>query len=908
MDLRKSSSMSNLKTSLPAGQPPDRIKDTRRRRGQLSCAECRRLKGEAHDFCVSCDATECFLVNHVQKGVVQLFVLMARIIMLLSPFTRGTLTGTRFVLANTEEYHGKISDMSDRIRELEEALAQLHPSVSHPLLREDLLSIKVPVELSNKVDTSLQQSKSDPTSLPEPSHPPPPEPHRHDPAVPVLLNSYGTLKMGPSGGSRFFGQTAYAEHFLKVLSCTKDEQMHEEEPLNNSYALPGKLQLVAHAFPNGTQYRDSSIVQTLLDFVPPSPELDDLVDVYYTNSAWMYEPCPRELFMKSLNHVLEHIDDPLNVSLNDLALVFAVLAHGVLVDLKHKPYSPYAVSFHQLSRACLSLSPFMEEPVVSNIQTLFLLGFFWVLFNRKDAPNAGWLIQCLNAKLAQTMGLHRDCDDWGFAEESRKEARRTVFWELMTLEGWMSLGLGRPMTAHVSDIHCAMPAATARAMTAPDSRQITLSAGTPPYRDILELDRSIQANGLVPPESTPEQSPGLEMQRSLGIHAHSTALLLLHRGFFGRALEEETDPMQSKFAPSVLATYTSAWRIILALQAIHTKYPALTHRFGLFWSNTFSASIALCLLVTRATRSSYATGALEGLNIVHELFSAAAFECFPASKAFPVIVRLRDKAQAAYAPYIRGHPTAMAVRGRQHGKDEEDEELRALGGKTAIARLLVPLPSSLLKGYNSSSTERSEEDAKLTGSPMPIPLSSHLESVHPLLLQYVEQSRWVSNGYNEEPPTYANPPTTTASSSNIYATATYHTNNQGDDNNETFAPPSTQAQHQQHQEPYHHLHQATPRQNYHYNDYSMQSTSTTTDYDHAPANTNAWQRSPTYSVHPPEHSQQQNHYQDFHDTQQQQHQHYYTDPSLESYTDTAEYSSNQYAAWQSHLEQLGLPF
>jgi len=249
----------------------------------------------------------------------------------------------------------------------------------------------------------------------------------------------------------------------------------------------------------------------------------------------------------------------------------------------------------------------------------------------------------------------------------------------------------------------------------------------------------------------------------------------------------------------------------------------------------------------------------------------------------------------------------MAIRDGEHGKDDEDEdeELRALGGKTAITRLTAPLPSSLLRSYNRNSTERSEKDSHLTRSPMPIPLSSHLESVHPLLLQYVEQSRWVSNAYNEEPPTYANSPTAIASSSNIYS-ATYHTHNQRDDNNETFTPPSTQAQHQQHQEPHHHLHQAATQQNYHYNDYSMQSASTTADYGHAPANTNAWQVQPTHS---PEHSQQQNHYQDYHDTQQQQQQHYYyTDPSLESYADPAEYSSNQYAAWQSHLEQLGLPF
>lgn len=69
------------------------------------------------------------------------------------------------------------------------------------------------------------------------------------------------------------------------------------------------------------------------------------------------------------------------------------------------------------------------------------------------------------------------------------------------------------------------------------------------------------------------------------------ALLLLHRGFFGRALEEERDPMQSRFAPSVHATYTSAWRSILSLQHAYSLHPELTQRFGLLWSNAFSASV-----------------------------------------------------------------------------------------------------------------------------------------------------------------------------------------------------------------------------------------------------------------------------------------------------------------------------
>lgn len=55
----------------------------------------------------------------------------------------------RFVLANTEALHEKINILANRVRHLEDALAQSHSITSgqrHPLLAEDLLQIKRPLE------------------------------------------------------------------------------------------------------------------------------------------------------------------------------------------------------------------------------------------------------------------------------------------------------------------------------------------------------------------------------------------------------------------------------------------------------------------------------------------------------------------------------------------------------------------------------------------------------------------------------------------------------------------------------------------------------------------------------------------------------------------------------------------
>jgi hypothetical protein len=62
----------------------------------------------------------------------------------------------RFVLANTQELHEKISVLANRVRELEDGLAQSHAVNStelHPLLSEELLQLKRPLERERPDDT-----------------------------------------------------------------------------------------------------------------------------------------------------------------------------------------------------------------------------------------------------------------------------------------------------------------------------------------------------------------------------------------------------------------------------------------------------------------------------------------------------------------------------------------------------------------------------------------------------------------------------------------------------------------------------------------------------------------------------------------------------------------------------------
>lgn len=110
--------------------------------------------------------------------------------------------------------------MSDRIRQLEDALAILQASTgardAHPLLSRDLLSIKSGIELHSASSIGgIAGTSAGPSSERAGSNPPA---NSEDETV---LEVFGTLAVRDDGGARFFGSSAGQEvlrNFHMVLS------------------------------------------------------------------------------------------------------------------------------------------------------------------------------------------------------------------------------------------------------------------------------------------------------------------------------------------------------------------------------------------------------------------------------------------------------------------------------------------------------------------------------------------------------------------------------------------------------------------------------------------------------------------------------------------------------------------
>ena len=98
----------------------------------------------------------------------------------------------RFILADTEQLHEKIYEMSNRIRQLEDALAILQSTVTdqrHPLLSDELLKVKFGSEAINAKQSDGEEER----------------------ATNKSIDSLGTLSLGSSGKMQYFGGSAGSE-------------------------------------------------------------------------------------------------------------------------------------------------------------------------------------------------------------------------------------------------------------------------------------------------------------------------------------------------------------------------------------------------------------------------------------------------------------------------------------------------------------------------------------------------------------------------------------------------------------------------------------------------------------------------------------------------------------------------
>ncbi|KAJ3848820.1 fungal-specific transcription factor domain-containing protein, partial [Lentinula lateritia] len=331
----------------------------------------------------------------------------------------ATGQGTRFVLAATEHLHRRISRLSGRIRELENALANIHNKYApdgdqpHPLLENDWLL---------EVEEGADDDELEPGS-------------RDKRGTGDVIDALGTLSISNHGISRFFGPTGGSESLLIVKSSSLSPPSSHKSQTTNASSQPSadsvfssgttlssgstrtidpRITLFSHRFPFTPLALPSAQIQELIEsYLPTYERAREVINIYFEQVAWIFRGVTREQLDGEMVGAIYALPEstsipgplpPLGVDYSgphDLALLFMVFALGALVEPipsnGHSSDSPSGSSpnsnistgaasrpspnalgehYHQLAQAALSLQPVLEKPSIVTIQCLHVMSIY----------------------------------------------------------------------------------------------------------------------------------------------------------------------------------------------------------------------------------------------------------------------------------------------------------------------------------------------------------------------------------------------------------------------------------------------------------------------------------------------------------------------------------------------------
>ncbi|KAI5122510.1 hypothetical protein M0805_001418 [Coniferiporia weirii] len=721
----------------------------RKRSTALSCAECRRLKLRC-DRKFPCSAC-------VKRGCSQIC-------------PQGSLTtgkGNRFVLANTESLHDKIAELSHRVRSLEDALAVAHNSNErHPLLSDELLKIKNPLEREVILEAPRPTEEED------------------------TIDAVGSLSISHTGRTNFYGQTA---------NSWNEEGDHSDDDEEHALALPADVPWLSHAFPFSPSLSRAGaddLRSTLLAALPDAPTARTLIDLYFANASWMYHPIPKTQFDETIFarvYPYASADSPSDVETDRdtgsyeshrLALLYIVLAVGILVNLERPSHDTSAARYFQLSKAALSLDSILEEPSPMAIQALVIMCHYMFL---NDVDTQRWTLMGTVIKLAQSIGLHRDSTRWNLSPEETKR-RRELFWEVYVYDSWQSLTYGRPPSLAMAHIDCKM----AHETTTNAAGQVEMSfdawkhrftseclsivhdqvfgARTPSYATVMELDKRVRSYYIPPSLQVPgfgysasgssePPSTQLTMQRYIILSIKEVTALYMHRGFFAKAMSDSpSDPLSGKYGHSVLRAHESASFFVTLVRSLWLQQRQLAERNWFLFTHVFSCAIVLGSIPTKCPGMALARSALQSLDQAYELFQQIG-EKARAAKVLPVLSKLRDRAHASMDEYQSQSRDTVGIpkRESQHElfRTKQEDELATLGGKT---RLVSPKPSS---GSSRGSRSPVSSPSAVFKSPAPQTPASPSSPMSPSHPQIYTESLHLQRSYPtpiEDSPIYQHSP------------------------------------------------------------------------------------------------------------------------------------------------------
>ncbi|KAF7314026.1 Zn(2)-C6 fungal-type domain-containing protein [Mycena chlorophos] len=737
--------------------------DLKRTRGLIACAECqqRKLRCDKKFPCTSC----------VRRGKADVCP---------TGYAGPIGRGRRVPRFGSPQLMTAIFDMSKRIRQLEQALAET--GESHPLLRDDLLRIKETSELprNDSVDDADSQ----------------------------LADSFGALVLSASGSSRYYGPGAGHAALVTATGRSGSDRAEYSQAFarfTNWFSLSSV----------DSEWDVPLSIELLYTQLPDAARAAELGDIFIaTGSFYGALVMPNDVPALIAGVYYRR---PEYSSAHTLSVLFFVFAHAAFFDLSLPAYSSEADAFFDAGRAALALESVFESTNVRTIQALGLAGLYYTNGGPRFSVDGSWTLTSMAMMQAHRLGLHKESSYEGL-DEKISRIRRDLFWELYSLETYQALSLSRPLTLPIHTVTCKFSADT-EATTTPDGQVIPgcmrylhsfnsfltcnqtfkRNGDTPKrhvtamiaeayshakmlrYDEVLEIDRKLRrfiegTRDVFKHYADAGRTPGPRSSLPFIIYTRANLiprfcgnlLLYIHRTAFVQALKDNpTNPLEGPFAGSFLAAYRGALSIVKSDTQSFELFPASFHRWWPMYKSLSNASFILGSIVCKAPMLDFASTALSCLEAAIRIFEVGATQSFLADGCLPMLRRLYNTACIAYASAHPESPHVPGIGGPAPTLDLElvdDTDLELLAGLRATS---VLDPGSATR-HSSESPPADSESSRAGTEPTPssriarlpqprLPTNTNTWDINPMETMF-------SQGYNPEAMSWPIPGPTPSSS------------------------------------------------------------------------------------------------------------------------------------------------
>ncbi|KZF19224.1 hypothetical protein L228DRAFT_263981 [Xylona heveae TC161] len=207
----------------------------------------------------------------------------------------------------------------------------------------------------------------------------------------------------------------------------------------------------------------------MLQTLPERKTVDSLVDRFFSffNRSYhvLHEPTFHEEYNAFWINYSKPDFDAENVDFGWLSLLFAIIALAVhsnlgSVNIPREPWESAlasAFSYIRATEQCLFLSGnFTRKPTPSTL-TAMILVFFARRMRVEEVQGSLWVFHGAIARMALSMGLHRDPKPYGTIPASVSEVRRRLWATVLCTDILGSLHIGLPSTMYHVESNSEMP-------------------------------------------------------------------------------------------------------------------------------------------------------------------------------------------------------------------------------------------------------------------------------------------------------------------------------------------------------------------------------------------------------------------------------------------------------------------